>query len=60
MAKRITGNIDARHTRVFDDLTKACLMADLHWQNYLIALRLGLIPAGRSPDEPKPGGRSAA
>lgn len=60
MSITITGNVDARHERVFEQLTTACLLADLHWKNYTVALRLGLIPAGRFPDEPKPHGQSAA
>ncbi|MGE4442737.1 MAG: hypothetical protein AB7D27_14810 [Desulfomicrobium sp.] len=60
MTATIRGNIDVRHEQVFDQLTQACLRADLNWQNYTTALRLGLIPAGRFPDEPKPGGKSAA
>lgn len=60
MVTRITGNVDARHEKIHEQLTQACLRADLNWQNYTTALRLGLIPAGRFPDEPKPHGQSAA
>ncbi len=60
MVTRITGNVDARHEKIREQLTQACLRADLNWQNYTTALRLGLIPAGRFPDEPKPNGQSAA
>jgi hypothetical protein len=59
--------IDPQHTsammrreKLSEQLTRACLQADLHWQNYKVALCLGLIPTGRFPDEPKPGGQSAA
>jgi len=60
MSAKVVGSIDPRHERIVDQLTTACLRADLNWQNYMIALRLGLIPAGRFPDEPKPNGLSAA
>lgn len=59
-AQQILGNVDARHERLHKQLEEACFMAEVNWQNYVIALRLGLIPAGRFPDEPKPNGLSAA
>lgn len=59
-AKIIAGNIDARHEKIHEQLKTAIFMSEINWRNYTTALRLGLIPAGRFPDEPRPGGASAA
>lgn len=60
MSATISGNVDARHEKLHRQLEAACFQAEVNWQNYTTALRLGLIPAGRFPDEPKPNGLSAA
>lgn len=60
MSAKISGNVDARHKKLRQQLEAACVQADVNWENYTVALRLGLIPAGRFPDEPKPNGLSAA
>ncbi len=59
-AKIIAGNVDARHEKLHAQLRTAIFMSEVNWQNYMTALRLGLIPVGRFPDEPKPNGLSAA